>query len=296
MTGTTTDLTRTTEVVIGTHEQSDGYLSHYRLWGSPAGGDVVVILHGGVSHSGWQAPLAKAVVETSDLSFVALDRRGSGLNQESRGHLPSEAREVEDVVSFLRSLAATYRRVHLAGWCFGGQIASIIAAELAGQGVISSLIMVAPGFVFTERYGDVLRLSMQAVAEVVEELGVNPARDLAFVPVPLQPIDFTTDEAWLRFATDDELKLRRVTQSTVDVWNQLADRSRAVLSDLGDIPVLAVFGAEDRLVDNEKVAAMLQEQVTGIPPVIHFLDAPHAVQFAMPETLAALVTGFVAGI
>ncbi|MEV6328791.1 alpha/beta hydrolase [Streptomyces sp. NPDC051909] len=282
--------------VIDTHRQSDGYLSHYRRWGSPAGEEVVVILHGGVSHAGWQAPLAEAVVGTSDLSFIALDRRGSGLNREGRGHLPSEAREIEDVVSFVRSLSGSYRRVHLAGWCFGGQIAAIIASELAGQGVLSSLIMVTPGFVFHERYGDVLRMSMQAVFEVVEELGVKPEPDHAFVPVPLQPTDFTTEEKWLAFAMEDELTLRRVTPSTVDVWNQLADRSRAVLSELGDIPVLAVFGREDRLVDHDRVTALLAEKVTGVPPVVHVLDAPHAVQFAMPDTLAGLVTGFVASL
>ncbi|MEU6115107.1 alpha/beta fold hydrolase [Streptomyces sp. NPDC047117] len=277
---------------IATHQQSDGYLSHYRRWGRAEGGDVVVILHGGISHAAWQAPLAEAVLAASDCSFIALDRRGSGLNQESRGHLPSETREVEDVVSFLRSLAGSYRRVHLAGWCFGGQIAAIIAGELAGQNVISSLSMIAPGFVFNERYGDVLRLSMQAVAEVVEALGVRPEPEHAFIPVPLQPSDFTPDTAWQKFAMEDELKLRKVTQSTVDVWNQLADRSRAVLSELGDVPVLAVFGETDRLVDNDGVERMLREKVTGVPPVVHRLDAPHAIQFESSDMLAKLLVEF----
>ncbi|MHB1474458.1 MAG: alpha/beta hydrolase [Dermatophilaceae bacterium] len=276
----------------GTFKQSDGYASHYRQWGAPDADEVIVILHGGVSHSLWQAPLAEAIVDSSDLGVVALDRRGSGLNQDSRGHLPSKEREIEDVVSVVRSLAGAHRRVHLAGWCFGAQIACIAAAELAGEDVISSLLMIAPGFVFGERYGDVLRLSMQAVAQTVEELGITPDPLHAFVPVPLQSTDFTLDEKWLRFAEDDELKLRRVTQSTVAVWSELAAWSHTALSGLGGVPTLAVFGTKDRLVDHRRVAELLTERVTGTAPVIECLDAPHAVQFEVPEALAESLVRF----
>ncbi|MEH6421146.1 alpha/beta fold hydrolase [Pseudomonas sp. CGJS7] len=278
---------------VRTHTQSDGYVSHYRQWGDTNADDLVVILHGGISHSAWQAPLAQAVVAHPDLAFVALDRRGSGLNTQGRGHLLSQEREIEDVASLLRALSASHRRVHLAGWCFGGQIASIVAAHLAGEALISSLVLIAPGFVFNERYGDVLRLSMQAVAEVVEELGTHPPIDRAFVPVPLQIADFTSDPDWQRYVADDELRLRRVSQGTVAVWNELANRSRAgVLSELGDIPLLAVFGRQDRLVDNDGVAALLKQQVRGPAPEIVYVDAPHAIQFEMPERLAELVVGF----
>jgi pimeloyl-ACP methyl ester carboxylesterase len=277
-----------------TYQQSDGYLSHYRLWGHPESEDVVVLLHGGISHSGWQAPLAQEVVSSSDISFIGLDRRGSGLSTESRGHLPSPEREIEDIISFLRSLKSSFRRVHLAGWCFGGQIASIVAAQVADQHVISSLVMVAPGFVFTERYADVLRLSMQAVSEVVAELGVKPDPDRAFVPVPLQTKDFTESPEWLQFVADDALRLTRVSPTTVAVWQELADTSRSgALSQLGSLPVLVVFGSKDRLVDNDGVTAMLHAQVQGPAPVIKVLDTHHAVQFEEPKQLAGFVTRFV---
>lgn len=284
---------RTTEPAIGKHPQSDGYPSHYRRWGRADGSDVVVLLHGGVSHAGWQAPLGEAITATSDIAFIALDRRGSGLNDVARGHLISEQREIDDVCSFLESLASRYTRVHLAGWCFGSQVATIAAARIAGRGVLSSLVLVAPGFVFNERYGDVLRLSMQAVAEVVKELDFKPDPMRAFVPVPLQPTDFTDKPAWLQFVNDDKLRLTKVTQSTVKVWAELAARSMTVLSDLGGLPVLAVFGSRDRLVDNARVKALLLEHVRPAPR-IESLDAHHAIQFDEPQALAALITGFVA--
>lgn len=291
------DTVQQTELHIGTHQQSDGYTSHFRRWGRPQGEDAVVLLHGGISHSGWQAPLAEQVVATSDTTFFALDRRGSGLNTEQRGHLPAVDTEIEDIASFLRSLTGSFTRVHLAGWCFGGQIASIVAARLAGQGVVASLIAVAPGYVFTERYSDVLRMSMQGIFAAVQELGVKPEPDRAFVPVPLQITDFTDRPEWRAFIAEDELRLINVSQTTVDVWNDLADLSRAgVLSELGDIPVLAVFGTKDRLVDNERVAELLNDQVRGPAPVIAYLDAHHAVQFEEPARLAEHITRFVANV
>lgn len=290
----TTTTVRDRGAVVRTHTQSDGYASHYRLWGRPEGDDAIVLLHGGVSHSGWQAPLAEAVVAASDLSFLGLDRRGSGLNTESRGHLLTKEREIEDVVSFLESLRRSYARVHLAGWCFGGQVATIAASEVAGRDVISSLVLVAPGFVFNERYGDVLRLSIQAVFDAVRELGATPEPTRPFVPVPLQPTDFTTSEDWLRFVADDELRLTRVTERTVVVWFELAEWSRQALSALRGIPVLAVFGSRDRLVDNERVKEVLTEQVVDPAPTVETLDAGHAIQFEEPDRLAELVTRFVA--
>lgn len=284
------------EAAVGTFTQSDGYRSHYRLWGRPGGNDVVVLLHGGISHSGWQAPLADAIVSTSQISFIALDRRGSGLNTENRGHLLSKEREIEDVVSFLRSLRDSYARIHLAGWCFGGQVASIVASQVAGEGLLSSLILVAPGFIFNERYSDVLRLSTQAVFEVIEEFGVKPEPTRPFIPVPLQPTDFTTRAEWLEFIEKDDLRLTKVTERTLTVWHELADWSKSALSKLGGLPVLAVFGSRDRLVDNDRVKQMLKERVKGMVPTIETLDAGHAIQFEEPGKLAGLVTRFVSSV
>jgi pimeloyl-ACP methyl ester carboxylesterase len=274
---------------LNTFEQSDGYLTHYRRWGADRGGDVIVMLHGGMSHSGWQAPLAEPVTGGSDITFVATDRRGSGLN-EGRGHLPDRDQAIEDTVEFLRFLAGNFERVHLAGWCFGAQVAAAVAARVATDGLVTSLLMIAPGFVFNERYSDVLSLSVGSAMAAVREFGVEPARDRAYVQVPLQPGDFTTREDWHRFILADDLRLTTVTEATVDVWGELAALAEERFADVGDIPVLAVIGRQDRLVDNERVV----EFVTGQRPVtVEYFDTGHAVQFEEPDKLAHVVTTFV---
>lgn len=270
-------------------EQSDGYVMHYRLWGEPRGGDVIVMLHGGMSHSGWQAPLAEPVVASSGISFIATDRRGSGLNA-GRGHLPGRDQTIDDNVEFLRFLAGRYGRVHLAGWCFGAQVASAVAARVAGESLVSSLLMISPGFFFNERYTDVLSLSVESALAAVREFGIEPADDRAYIQVPLQPSDFTTCQDWQAFILADDLRLTTVTERTVDVWGELARLAEQQFAHVGDIPVLAVFGRQDRLVDNDRVAAFLAEHR---PVTMEYFDTGHAVQFEEPDKLTGVVTAFV---
>ena len=273
---------------VDTFQQSDGYRSHYRRWGAPRGGDAIVLLHGGMSHSGWQAPLGEALAASSDISLIALDRRGSGLNA-GRGHIPDADQVVTDVVEVLRYLKGDFDRVHLAGWCFGGQVACAVAARVSSEQLVSSLLLVAPGFSFNERYSDVLRLSIESAVAAVEEFQLRPEATRAYIKVPLEPGDFTADPRWQAFIDHDDLRLTRVTDGTVLAWDALADLAEKSLPNLGDIPVLAVFGRRDRLVDNARVRQFL---TAGRPVTIEELDTGHAVQFEAAQQLAALLTAF----
>ncbi len=66
-------------------EMPDRYKIHYRVWGKTEGEDAVLILHGGMGHSGWLAPLAKQLRSMSpDITVFAPDRRGCGSKSASR--------------------------------------------------------------------------------------------------------------------------------------------------------------------------------------------------------------------
>lgn len=274
---------------VRTFEQPDGYVTHYRLWGSAQGEDVVVMLHGGMSHSGWQEPLGSRLAQRPGTSFIAADLRGSGLN-DKRGHIPSGELAVADIAGLLRHLKASYGRIHLAGWCFGAQVATVAAARLADEQVLSSLIMTSPGFFFHDWYMEVLDRSVEAALAAVEELGVKPEPERAFIAVPLRPTDFTDRPEWHKYIEEDSLKLVLVTEGTVDSWEEIAVRSEKDFFELGPIPVLAVFGKHDKLVDNDQV----REFLAGRPHVeVHELDTGHALLFEDTDTLTALVSGFI---
>lgn len=278
---------------VHTFEQPDGYVTHYRLWGAETATDLVVMLHGGMSHAGWQEPLgARLAALGDDVAFLAVDLRGSGLNA-VRGHIPDGDVAVRDITLLLGSLreARPGIRIHLAGWCFGAQVATVVAAGLADGDVLSSLLMVCPGFFFNDRYSDVLDRSTDAALDVVKELGITVEPTRPFITVPLRPTDFTDRAEWLAAIEDDKLKLSHVTEGTIDAWEHIAVASETDYGRIGTLPVRAVFGTRDKLVDNDRVRAFLQNH----PDVeTHELDAGHAVHFEETEALTQLVAGFVA--
>ncbi|MEV6722092.1 alpha/beta hydrolase [Streptomyces xanthochromogenes] len=286
-------IVQTTLEDVHTFEQPDGYLTHYRIWGAESAADLVVMLHGGMSHSGWQAPLGVRLAELdADVAFAAVDLRGSGLNA-VRGHIPNGELAVADIALLLRSLKQSRpnTRIHLAGWCFGAQVATVVAAGLADRDVLASLLMVCPGFFFNDRYSDILDRAIDAALDVVEELGitVEPARP--FIQVPMRPVDFTDSAEWLAVIGDDKLKLSHVTVGTIDAWEEIAVKSETDYGKLGELPVRAVFATQDKLVDNDRVRTFLESH----PDLeTHDLDAGHAVQFEQTEALTRLVAGFVA--
>lgn len=295
MTDPVATIDQSTRDGVRTFEQPDGYLTHYRVWGAETAPDLVVMLHGGMSHSGWQAPLGTRLADLgAGVAFLAVDLRGSGLNA-GRGHIPAGDLAVEDIARLLDGIRAARpgTRIHLAGWCFGAQVATVVAARLAERTVLASLLMVCPGFFFNERYQDVLDRSIDAALDVVEVLDLDVEPPRAFVRVPLRPSDFTDDAQWLAAIDADRLKLSHVTVGTVDSWEEIAVASEKDYARIGRLPVRAVFGRRDKLVDNARVRGFLEAH----PDLeVHELDTGHAVQFEEPDALARLIAAFVTGV
>jgi len=285
----------TIEPKIRRHSHSDGQITHYRHWGVARGRDAILMLHGAMSHSAWQAPLAEAVVAKADVAFIASDRRGAGLNEEGRGDAELGDRMIDDVVELVRHLRCDFDRVHLAGWCLGGQLASVAAARLTAEQEIATLALLAPAFFFGERYGDVLRRSTESVLEVVKDLAVQLPPTRAYIPIPLRPDDFTTAVKWQKFIASDPLRTTKVTQRALSAGRALAERAVNDFPATAGLRVLAVLGTQDRLVDNAKVAAFLKARVAGDALTIDTTDAGHAVQFEQPQWLAQRVISFISG-
>jgi len=275
-------------------EMSDQYQINYRLWGPAQGSDVLVILHGGMSHSGWQAPLANALrADEEKLSIVAPDRRGGGLNAGS-GDLGSVRSVIQDVVAQVEFLKKSFTRVHLAGWCQGSQYAAVAARQ--AKNLLSSLILMTPGFFWNERFRSVIRIAEGNIFNMVKELKLKPAREQAYVPILMEAADFTLRDEWLDFIENDELKTTMITMKTAHIMDEVQELSWSAILE-NSLPTLAILAENDRIVDNRKVHQFLGHMFNGENGnrLVTYASG-HAVQFEMPGQVAGEILRFIQGL
>ncbi|MCH7989583.1 MAG: alpha/beta fold hydrolase, partial [Planctomycetes bacterium] len=199
------------ELEIKQFTASDGYCFHYRHWKSAAQSPrgYVVALHGIQSHSGWYDfsgnRLSRAGFEVS-----YLDRRGSGLNEASRGDAPHVDRLVNDVRQFLADVC--HRRdqrspgspVVLLGVSWGGKLATVITAQSADY--VDALALLSPGICARFRPGLFQRVMLSLA------VSLSRAKYLTRIPLDDETL-FTSDPDWQRFIRDDPIALHQVTIS-----------------------------------------------------------------------------------
>jgi L-alanine-DL-glutamate epimerase-like enolase superfamily enzyme/pimeloyl-ACP methyl ester carboxylesterase len=278
---------------VHTQAMSDGYDIHYRQWGPDTGSDVLVVLHGGMSHSAWQRPLADAARALSTMTVFAPDRRGCGLNA-GRGDLASADRSVEDVVEHLRMLAGRFERIHLAGWCQGGQYAAVAAERVQHERALATLLLITPGLFWNARFRSVIDMTERVAQALITHFDLAPGRDESFAPIPLQATDFTQMPDGLDFIDADPLKTTEVTLKSVIVMDEVQERSWEAILGVR-LPLFAMTASADRIVDNQKVRAYLGPLLAAPGNRLMEIDAGHAVQFERPDELAAALLGFIRG-
>lgn len=276
---------------IATLTMTDGYPIHYRVWGKTTGEDVLLVLHGGMSHSEWQAPLANAVRSLSPrLTVMAPDRRGCGRN-ENRGDLGTIDQVISDVTDHVLFLKKHFQRVHLAGWCQGCQYATVAASLLPDE--VDTLIFLAPGFFWNDRFRSVLNMAEKIILKMIDTFTLKPDRYHPCVPIPMEGNDFTEDDAFLDFIENDPLKTTMITLKSINIMDEIQEMSwRAVFT--VQQPMLAIIADKDRIVDNAKVLQFLCSCFTPESGNrIAHLDCGHAIQFEQPHAMAREITTFI---
>jgi pimeloyl-ACP methyl ester carboxylesterase len=279
---------------IRSMEMTDRYKIHYRVWGEESGKDAVLILHGGMSHSGWQAPLATQLRMISpDVAVIASDRRGCGLN-DKRGDLGSVESVIGDVIQQIEYLKKSFDHIHLTGWCQGAQYASVAASKLGD--VLSSLILLTPGFFWNERFRSVLSITEKIVMDMIAEFKLKPERDHACIPIPMEATDFTLVDEWLDYIDNDELKTTMITLKSVSIMDEVQELSWFAMMQ-NQLPLLAIMAENDRIVDNRKVLQFIGHLFTeGSRNRMTILESGHAIQFEKPKAVASEIMSFINGL
>lgn len=253
---------------IETIRGADGYLLRVRLF-RPASAPVaqLFMLHGVVSHSDWLRPIASRLA-LSGIQVICPDRRGAGLNNESRGDAPAAGALLKDVGNILDHYSSPAMPRHLAGFCWGASYAIHVASRMPD--VFSSLILIAPSL-FPSR--DIAQKSIET----------GPSGEAT--EIPLVPVDrFTSGPAYEEYILRDELR----TQAVSPRFNGIMVQMTALLGPLWarlSIPSLVILAEQDRLADNDKhVKAFKSVRSPGKKLV--FVPGEHGVQFDAPGETA----------
>jgi alpha-beta hydrolase superfamily lysophospholipase len=231
----------------------------------------VIMTHGLESHSGWFVQSAAFMAGLGHPVYL-VDRRGSGLSRERRGHNDSFHQWSQDLAGVAQVVLDRHQtnKLHVIGHCFGAIPATIFTIEHTN--IVASLILPTPGFITTTDL---------TLGEKLRVLGDRVRGDSHYLPVPLKAEQFTDEEQYRDFIRSDELKLREVTGTLY--WN--VDSARKFdLSHREAVrcPVWVGLAGKDEIIRANPTRKLVAEFASDKKRIVLFPNAKHILEFS-PE-------------
>jgi alpha-beta hydrolase superfamily lysophospholipase len=247
----------------------DGYRWRYRHYAPPGPARAhVACIHGIQSHAGWYE---YSCTRLSQAGFAVdfLDRRGSGVNQQSRGDAPGFRRLLDDLAEMLSSLRARGPLpVFLVAISWGGKLAA--ALQRYRPGLVDGLALLCPGFFPRVRPPFFHRF------RILWSRLVWPSRKF---PVPLNdPELFTATPRWQTFIQEDALGLRKVTARLLIESVRLDYYLRFVPRHV-HMPVLLLLAERDRIIANAPTRRFVERFAAVDKEIIEYPGAHHTLEF-----------------
>ena len=256
---------------IASFVTSGGYKLHYRHF-QPVGMSkgTIVFIHGIQSHGGWYETSCNKFAQAG-YRVLFLDRRGSGLNEVSRGDSPSFRTLLDDLKEFLQ-----YQRKEIAGATplilgaisWGGKIA--FGLEIRMANLVDGFILLAPGFC--------PKVHPTRKERFFIALGslFSPRR---LFNIPLNdPELFTSNPAAQKFLKEDPLALRKATARFLLDSVRLDFYLRIFRTKISK-PILLLIAGQDKIIDNEKTIAFVKRFASGSLTVKEYPEAHHTFEF-----------------
>ncbi len=248
----------------------DGYRAFARLWLPPRPIGAVLYLHGIQSHGQW---FDVSAGQLADEGFAVLlpDRRGSGRNEQDRGHAAGPTQLVSDLKAALDVLTvrAETSQATVVAVSWGGKLALALARCVSRR--LNRLVLVAPGL-FPQV--DIPLLDKLRVATFA---AVGPRHPF---DVPLSdPELFTATPRWVDFIRADPLSVRKVTARFLLTSRQLDWEVRRYGRRPPDIPVRLLLAGHDRIIDNERTGQFVRNLNVSDRAIVEHPDAHHTLEF-----------------
>jgi len=263
-------LTELLEHTVETYTAADGYVLHYRHWRPQETPKArVVCVHGIQSHSGWYLYSSSRLC-AAEYEVFYLDRRGSGLNEQDRGHAKNFHVLIDDLVLFLGRVRAQEPRrpVVLSGVSWGGKL--VVAVAKDHPKLIDALVLLCPGLF--------PKVGVPPLEKVRIALSRVFARYRRFTIPLTDPELFTANPKWLEFLRTDPLSLHRATASMLVASARLDWYLRDAPEKI-HTPALLFLAGQDRIIDNERTRRYFERFRSPNKRVIEYPDAHHTLEF-----------------
>lgn len=248
------------------------YALSCRYWPADEPTDLVVAVHGVISHSLWLENIALPLSKNG-VSVLAMDRRGSGMNLRDTGDAPSVETLLEDLKAVLQWCRQWSLPIHICGFCWGSNYVINYLQTDHVRVPIKSMIFIAPS-VFASEF-----IKQQPFK--TGDSG-SPSED------PVTPIDrFTDGPMFESFIKPDPLRLRKVSRRFNLCIQRFADGLWLKLLRIS-LPCLMLLADKDAVVDNRATEQLFQ-RLKVRKKQLHILSGSHGIQFDQPQQTADLI-------
>ncbi len=247
----------------------DGYQAHARLFNAEPCRGTVLYVHGIQSHCGWYEDSATRL---ADAGFTVLqpDRRGSGRNQQDRGHAESSEQLIDDAQACADELTRRTGRKehHLLGVSWGGKL--IAALHIVHPEATASLTLVTPGLfpLVGVSKTEMIRIGF-AMFRAPERLYDIPLND---------PELFTAVPERIEFLKNDPLQIHQATAGFY-LASRRMDRIAAKLGESPAVPIHLMLAADERIIDNEKTREFVRDLRRPHSVITEYRNSRHTLEF-----------------
>jgi alpha-beta hydrolase superfamily lysophospholipase len=239
----------------------------------PCGGEgpVVLVLHGLFSHMGWYRSLAEELAAAGTAVYL-LDRRGAGLSEGARGHMPGWMAVIRDIARVVHEIRSLHpgRPVHAMGISLGGTFS--LAASIVHPELFASQILLSPGLAAGFRFPFRHRL------RVLQSSLMRPMR---LFELPFSVEALTDHPDWRTALLLDPLRTRQVTARFLIETFRMQGFVRARMQRL-HLPLLVLLAERDQLVDNAVALAALRRCRSARVRIEMFEQASHILPASVP--------------
>ena len=247
----------------------DGIKIPVRVFGEENPGTPVLMTHGLQSHSGWFVQSA-AYIASLGMPVYQIDRRGSGLSEEPRGHADSYLEMVSDILTVAEFAKRRHGtpKVHLLGHCFGAIPSTAFASQYPD--ILQSLILSTPA-IYTK--------TGVYFGEKIQILKSELTKNYKYIPIHIKPEQFTENPQYLKYIKEDSLTLKEVTTS---LYFQVALARRDIKKNRQNLsmPVFIGIAAEDTICDNSANVNFFNSIPTQRKTQISYRNAKHIIEFS----------------